>query len=415
MAPESLVVKEFNIQQVDPTAEAGDVYQTQHPRGVKAGIAAITGVLLLAAGCGVTVAEGHHGSDPQQVTGYDGDPISTGPCADIAQLGENLANVAAVPNTEAYLPALFTTDSEGNQTLVSTNEASETVRKYICGDSNVLAVFSAVQELWHNEQLPSPSLFTKIIELQSLYSTDTAAAEQAEEAVYPWLSTLVPTTSFAVTAGQATVISGIRTNGKLSSFTPQTVTSTETLSGFEIGFLQDNENLTKDQKALYEKLQQLVLIDENGYIVINDLIANTNSSTSQSTAAGSSPSSSTGGGSQTGSVSGGNGSGTSGYSSGGITTEGHPCVVGVTCTNGAPATSSAPSTTTQTTSPTAETYPPTVSTSTIPPAESTTTSTTYYYAPTTTTTTIPPTTTTLPGTCTSESTCKDGSAPPPPA
>lgn len=183
-------------------------------------------------------------------------------------------------SSESLYPALNTTDNKGNTSLVSKQEASTRLEKQVCNGTLPLAGISAILELRDNMQLPSSATPDRIVQLNSLYQNNKKAAEQAAKKATAALSSsfLEPTTTFAVTKGQATQIVTERANTKkdkrspVEALTSQTVTSTGNFLGFELGFNKDDKSLTAEQRALLTKLQSLILINQDGTIVINQLI-----------------------------------------------------------------------------------------------------------------------------------------------
>ncbi len=369
---------------------------------------------LALAACGSSGSNNHESASSSTSTTID---TLNGPdnCT-AASLNDEIANVNFAESESLYPPLYDVV--EGKKKQVPAGIASQRLRAQICGDSRSLATLKVFLDLRESRQLPDAGTLKDIEKRIELYHDNAKAAAADEQVVFAALDPqfLVPTSEFAVTKGQAVEYQAVRgSNSKITGMKTQVIETTGSLTGFEIGFNHDDKDLTVDQKALDEKLQSLILVTDDGTVVVNELFAtggikfdkneqhvpaSANQKKNVHNQGNARTRNTLGGGSGGGTSSAGSNGGTNGQSQGhGPGGNGPSCIAGHAGCNGnttgsgggsgggggegGPGTTT-PGTTTETTTPT--TTPETTTPTTVPRTTPTT-------VPRTTPTTAPPTTT----------------------
>ncbi len=193
-------------------------------------------------------------------------------CGEALNLSANRADTT-YGSPDSLFPTLDTQHA-GQEKLFPVDQAKASIKEQLANDERALGVFTAFfMETRTNEQLPDAATMSRAQQLIETYTNNKELAAQDADKACQAVDFLVPTTTFAVTKGQAVEIVTKRdAHGRVVSIETQMVNATENLSGFELGFNDDNASLSPAQKAIYAKLSGLMLITADGKIVINQLI-----------------------------------------------------------------------------------------------------------------------------------------------
>jgi hypothetical protein len=185
---------------------------------------------------------------------------------------------------ESLFPNLFSVDNNGHDKLFSKDKTSEILVDQLTHDVRALAVtYAFFIDTRNRQQFPDTGTLGRAEKLLTNFQTDSTtlldALSKTCAAFGPQF--LKHTDSFAVTRGQAMVVEPNRDSktGKIVGFTSAEAdkvlkltaeNTTESLSGWQVDYNHDDPTLSKDDKALFEKLSNLILITDDGRIVINE-------------------------------------------------------------------------------------------------------------------------------------------------
>lgn len=241
-----------------------------------AATAATGGVAMLAAGCGgkvVDVVTGPTGGEPAQAATANVNTACGAPLDLAANRADSLRNVGS---TESVFQKLNNVDTSGNQILVHTDTARKAVQEQLLGDVRVLGLFTAYFiETRAHKQEPDTATLARAEQLMSYFANNPqAAADAAAYACSQVSKYLEPKPDFSISANQAVAVEADHAGNHISRIHYAELHTSETMQGFVLGFNPDDRGLSKSDKALYDKLKNLILISSDGEIIINKLIGN---------------------------------------------------------------------------------------------------------------------------------------------
>lgn len=416
MSPETTP---YAIQQL-PDTRVGLMHRMKESVGVRVavGVLALGGLGAGLSACGSSGPEAAAHNKPAVTASVD--PSVEQACGVPMNFSIELANTS-FGEPEAIMPSLA---KKGNPNELATTATAESLmKKQVAEDPRVAAVFSLLYNIRDGHK-PANSLTLQAIaqEYDAMETSESYAASRVEY-ICQQFNFIAPNSNEAYVGGDAGMVGLTRANGKVTGAEITDITKDRTVQVFELGYDNDNEALSAQDRAYLTEFQQDVAVSIDGDILIKHLSAPrgqqpkpsqaTGTTGSTTTTQGAAPKTSVtspavtgGGGSKPGSANNSTG-GNVGPSKGNAPSFGNtpgngehqgppgpPETGGTTPTTPpetTPPTTSPPETTTPTTSPPETTVPPTTTPPTTTPPTTTPPTTT---PPTTTPpTTTPPTTT----------------------
>lgn len=185
---------------------------------------------------------------------------------------------------ESLFPNLFTVDAKGHDKPFSADKTSQILTGQVTHDVRALAVtYAFFVDTRNRQQLPDTGTLGQAEKFLTNFQTDSTtlldALSKTCAAFGPQF--LKHTDTFAVTRGQAMVVEPNRDTktGKIAGFTSANAdkllkltseNTTENLSGWQVDYNHDDPTLSPADKALFEKLSNLILITDDGRIVVNE-------------------------------------------------------------------------------------------------------------------------------------------------
>lgn len=239
---------------------------------------AATATVIAALGGGALAANllgGHDGNNGAAVAAAEAQ-AATNQAQEACDVAPNLSANLADTNSgtpDSMFPKLSKVDSNGNEQLLSADEASAAVKKQLAGDLRVLSVWntfvSTVRDPKH-PQIPNSLMLAKAADTYKNYLVNPTVAEHDLQVACSEADMLVPTTRFAVTQNQGTILKTDRADGsgKVTGFEAAQFGG-GLLSGFEINFNHDDKSLKAVEPTL-DKIMSLLLITKDGTIVLNN-------------------------------------------------------------------------------------------------------------------------------------------------
>ena len=221
------------------------------------------------------------GSSGHKNAGAEGSPspsasaetVAANVCGEV-DLSANYANTH-YGSPESMFPALASHDSKSsNEKPFSAEKVSDLLRTQVTHDRGVLAVaYAFLIDTRNTQQLPNTGTLDRAKKFFKEFETNKAAALDALTQACTALdaSFLKYTDSFAVTRGQAMAEETVRNDDKaVVGYKSATINTTENLKGWMLDYNHDDASLSEVQKAIFDKLSGLILITNDGKLVINE-------------------------------------------------------------------------------------------------------------------------------------------------